>query len=291
MISEIKNKISQSNSFIDEAFDVKKTSGYQLIIQVGTDGVLLAVNDKLKNKFIAFEKYAFQNVYSFKVIPDMLNVLFKDSKLLPHKYRLVACLIVNNRSTLIPNPLFENDKKEMYLNFNTSPEEGDLVIADDLKSLDAKNIFALPMALKNKLESIFDTINYHHFSSALIESLLIQNKNKTNKKLYVHVQASHFEIVLIEGKNLIFYNTFNHHSAEDFIYYLLFACEQLHLNPENIEVVLLGEIERNSALYTIAQKYVRNLKWGERKGDADYSYQLQTLPKHFYFTLFSNYLG
>ncbi len=60
---------------------------------------------------------------------------------------------------------------------------------------------------------------------------------------------------------------------------------------ENIEVVLLGEIERNSLLYAIAQKYIRNLKWGERKGDVDYSYQLQTLPKHFYFTLFSNYLG
>ncbi len=290
MISEIKNKITQSNSFIDEAFDVKKTSGYQLIIQIGTDGVLLAVNDKLNNKYIAFEKYAFQNIYSFKVIPDLLDQLIKDSKLIPHKYKSVTCVIVNNLSTLIPNPLFENDKKELYLSFNTSLEEGDLVITDELKSLDAKNIFALPFALKSKLESLYNKVSYHHFSSALIESLLTQNKNQTSKKLYVHIQASHFEVVLIEGKNLLFYNTFNHHSAEDFIYYLLFAAEQLQLNPENMEVVLLGEIEKNSTLYTIAQKYIRNLKWGERKTDVDYSYQLQTLPKHFYFTLFNNYL-
>jgi hypothetical protein len=277
MISEIKNKVTQSNSFIDEAFDVKKTSGYQLVIQIGIDGVLLAVNDKLNNKYIAFEKYA-----------DLIDLLTKNSKLIPHNYKSVLCLVVNNLSTLIPNPLFENEKKDLYLNFNTSLKDGEFIVVDDLKNLDAKNIFALSSGLKSKLESLYPAVTYHHFSSILIESLLAQNKNQTSKKLFVHVQASHFEVVLLDGKHLQFYNTFNHHSAEDFIYYLLFVCEQLQLNPENIEVVLLGEIERNSAMYNVAQKYIRNIKWGERKGDVDYSYQLQTLPKHFYFTLFNN---
>lgn len=291
MISEIKNKITQSNSFIDEAFDVKKTFNCQLIIQIGMDGALLAVNDTINNKYIAFEKYAFQNIYSFRLIPDLLEMIFKNSKILPHTYKTMTCVVVNDRSTLIPNPLFENDKKEMYLKFNVSLEEDELVFADDLKGLDAKNIFAVPVGLKSKLESIYNNVSFHHFSSALIENLLTQNKNQTAKKLYVHVQASHFEMVVIEGKNLIFYNTFHHHSAEDFMYYLLFACEQLQLNPENMELVLLGEIERNSALYNLAQKYIRTIKFGERKGDVDYSYQLQTLPKHSYFTLFSNYLN
>lgn len=289
MISEIKNKITQSNSFIDEAFDVNKTSNCQLIIQIGMDGVQLAVNDKINNKYIAFEKYAFQNVFSFKIVPELLDILFKNSKLVPHIYKTVACVLVNDRSTLIPNPLFENDKKEMYLNFNASLDKDDLVLVDDLKSLDAKNIFVVPSALKSKLESMYNNVSFHHFSSALIENLLVQNKNQSTKKVYVHVQASHFEVVLIEGKKLIFYNTFHHHSAEDFMYYLLFACEQLQLNPENMEVVLLGEVERNSALYNVAQKYIRNLKFGERAVDVDYSYQLQTLPKYSYFTLFSNY--
>jgi hypothetical protein len=64
----------------------------------------------------------------------------------------------------------------------------------------------------------------------------------------------------------------------------------LQLNPENIEVILLGEVEKNSEIYSIAQKYIRNLKFGERNDNADYSYQLQTLPKHLYFTLFNSYL-
>ena len=34
---ELKNKISQLHSFIDEAFDVKKTSGFHLLLSIGLD--------------------------------------------------------------------------------------------------------------------------------------------------------------------------------------------------------------------------------------------------------------
>lgn len=306
MSTEIKNKITLASSFIDEAFDAQKVSDYQLTIQIGSDGILVAINEKhvpghstaarttsnepQKNKFIAFESYRFQYIYGFAAISDILDVLTVESKLIPHKYGTVACVIVNNLSTIIPSPLFENDKKGMYLKFNATLQIDDLVEIDELKNLDAKNIFALPSGLKKKLGDLYNKVTYHHFSSVLIEGLLFQNKNQIIKKLFVHVQPSHFEALVIEGKKLLFYNTFNHHTAEDFIYYLLFVCEQLQLNPENIEVVLLGEIEKNSEIYSITQKYIRNLKFAERTDDADFSYQLQTIPKHNHFTIFNNYL-
>lgn len=289
MTIALKNKIALINSFIDEAFDVKKTTSFQLVIQIGMDGVLLAVNEKDKHKYIAFENYTFQNLYNFDAIGDSLDELLKESKLLNNKYKAVTCLVVNNLSTLVPNALFEEDRIKMYLKFNTTLEGNEFVIADELKSIDIKNIFALPLALKVKLDQLFNNVNYHHFSSGLIDSLLIQNKNQTTKKLFVHVQATHFEALVVEGNKLLFYNTFNHHSAEDFIYYLLFVCEQLQLNPEKVDTVFLGEIEKESAIYSIAQKYIRNIKFGERTDNADYSYQLQTFPKHFYFTLFNRY--
>ncbi len=290
MTTEIKNKVTQANSFIDEAFDTKKVSGYHLIIHISNDNIWLAINEISKNKYIAFENYVLQDIKDFHTVLDSFDLLIKESKLIPHKYNSVSGIVVNNLSTIVPNPLFENDKKKMYLKFNATLSEDDLVLADDIKNLDAKNVFALPSRLKTKLESLYNKVNYHHFSSVLIEGLLAQNKNQIAKKLIVHVQPSHFEAIVIEGKNLLFYNTFNHHTPEDFMYYLLFVCEQLQLNPENIEVTLLGEVQKNSKIYSITQKYIRNLKFGERTADAYYSYQLQTLPKHFYYTLFNSYL-
>jgi hypothetical protein len=236
------------------------------------------------------ESYSFQQVYSFETVVELLDVLLKESKVLLHKYKLVSCMLLNSQSTIVPAPLFQDTDKQTYLKFNTALDNQEAVLADTIKMLDAKNVFALPLVLKNKLSGVYPTINFHHFSSVLIDNLLAQNKNKPNKKLFVYIQPSSFQAIVIEGKNLLFYNTFNYHTPEDFIYYLLFVCEQLQLNPETIETLLLGELEKNSAYYAIAYKYIRNLKFGERPDGNDYSYQLQTLPKHFYFNLLSEYI-
>ena len=289
MQTEIKNKITQVNSFIDEAFNPAHVSTFQLIIQISIDNILVAIKEKAGNKYIAFENYSFQNIYNFDGVADVLETLIKDSKLIKHKYKSAVCVIVNNLSTLVPVALYEEDRIKMYLNFNAELQGDEMILADDLKSMDAKNVFALPLSIKAKLDYLFPNIKYHHASSALIDTLVLQNKNQTGQKLFVHVQPSHLEILLIDGKKLLFYNTFNYNSAEDFIYYLLFVCEQLHLNPETIDVTLLGEIERNSTIYSLTQKYVRKLKFGERNDGAIYSYQLQTLPAYYYFTLFNNY--
>ncbi|MGZ4034946.1 MAG: DUF3822 family protein [Bacteroidia bacterium] len=291
MTTEIKNKIIPVNSYVDEAFDASRTSGFQLILQIGLSSLEIAVNDKSQNKYIALEKYNFQNSYNFDAVADLLEIIFKESKLLDHKYQSVFCFIVNSLSTLVPNALYEDSRKKLYLKFNTSLEGDELVATDEIKNLDAQNIFAVPFSIKSKLDYQYKNITYHHSSSALINSLVAINKNQTGKKLYAHIQATHFETIVIDGKNLLFYNTFNHHTAEDFIYYLLFVCEQLQLNPEKIELIFLGEIERNSTIYAAAQKYIRNIKFGERTDGADYSYQLQTLPKHYYYTLFNNYIS
>ncbi|MCW3085917.1 MAG: hypothetical protein JWP12_3283 [Bacteroidetes bacterium] len=290
MTTELKNKLTQVNSFIDEAFDLKRLSDFHLIIQAGNDGLLLTVFDKEKNKYIAFENYSFQQVFDFDLVADLFEIAAKESRIINQKYKTVSCSVVNHLSTLVPAALFEEDRKSMYLKFNATLHGNELVLTDELKNLEAKNVFAIPFSLKAKLDYMYNKVNYHHFSSGLIEGLLLQNKNQTTKKLIVHIQPSHFEAIVIEGKKLLFYNTFQHHSAEDFMYYLLFVCEQLHLNTETTETLFIGEIERTSQIYTLTQKYIRTLKLGERRDTADFSYQLQTLPKHFYFSLFNSSL-
>ncbi len=289
MTTDLKKKITQLHSFIDEAFDEKKTASYQLLLQMGVNDIQVAIHDKQQNKYIALEKYVVSNTDNFEALTDLFDILSKESKLIDHVFQSVICLIVSNLSTLVPSVLFEEDKKEIYLNFNASLTEDEVIMTDEINSLDAKNIFALPASLKTKLNHKYSNVKYHHASSALIDTLTANNKNQTGKKIYIHIESTHFEILLIEGKNLIFYNSFNYHSTEDFIYYVLFVFEQLQLNPEKTETILLGEVEKSSALYTLTNKYIRNIKFAERTVDSDYSYQLQTLPKHFNFTLFNSY--
>ncbi|HEX8514864.1 MAG TPA: DUF3822 family protein [Bacteroidia bacterium] len=290
MITELKYKVRQVSSFVDESFDTKDLAGYHLILQAGTDGLLAAVLDRDKNKYIGFEYFSFQQIFSQELISDLYGIASNESSIIPLKYPSVSFSIVNNHSTLIPSALYDENHSRSYLSLGSAIQNDDLVLSDSIRNQDAVNVFAMPLSLKSKIDSVYPRVKYHHFSSSLIEGLLALNRNQSKKRLYLHVQPSHFEAVIIDGKSLLYYNTFNYHTAEDFIYYTLFVCEQLHLNPETTETILIGEIERTSTIFSLTQKYVRSLKFGDRNDSSDFGYQLQTLPKHSYFSLFNSYL-
>ena len=118
---------------------------------------------------------------------------------------------------------------------------------------------------------------------------MLDNKNKPDEKLYVHIQKSQVELLFVKEKKLTFYNSFNYRANEDLAYFVLFACEQLQLHPESLKLEIFGEVEKHSDVHKLLRKYVRNIEFGSRNDTCDFSYQLQTLPKHFYITLFSNF--
>ena len=77
--------------------------------------------------------------------------------------------------------------------------------------------------------------------------------------MYVHIQTDNFQIIAAKNQKLLLFNTFDYKTEEDFIYYLLFVAEQLNLNPETLQVKLFGTISKESNLYQVAYKYIRNV--------------------------------
>jgi hypothetical protein len=219
----------------------------------------------------------------------LVSQVCESSKLLKNRYTDVECRVANHLCTLVPKALFEEDRKKKYLKFNSSLEGDELIMHNSLQSPDAVSVFAVPFTLKSKLDAQYSQVKYSHMSAALISSIMLQALNSTSTQVYVHVQSSCFQVLVTEGKKLLFYNTFFHHTAEDFIYYLLFVFEQLQLSADKNEVILVGEIERTSTIFSLSQKYIRNIRFGERRDEAELAYQLQTFPRHYYFSVFNSF--
>lgn len=287
---EAKSRISPGLNIVDEMLDRKYAGSYHLSLLAGLDSFSCCVLDSKRNRYLALCSWTFQGVYNWATLAENLNTITRETPLLQYGFKTVSAAVVNNKSTLIPNALFENGQEEKYLRFNHALEEDDLVRVDQMKNLEARNIYALPGNLERTLGRHFPNVKFIHHSTSFIESVLLQYKNLGQLKVAVHVQMSHFEVAVIEGKNLLLYNSFAHQTSEDFIYYLLFVCEQLKLNPEKLELVLLGEIERNSAIFSILYKYIRNISFGERSDGFEYSHKFNELPRHFYYNLFNQYL-
>jgi len=277
-------------SILDESFDKKALSHYHISLQFGFDEFSFCILDTKRNKYIALESYHFEGFHDYPALCENIKDMILKNALLQNKYKSVSASIVHNRATLIPAALFEKSNEKNYLLFNHSLEKDEDIATDKLNSIDSLNLYALPDCVESTLKEAFPAIKIYHHSSHLIEGLLIQYKNQNDKKLVIHYRSGYFDIVALNGKDLILYNFFNCRTKEDFVYYILFVCEQLKLNPENLNLVLAGEIEKKSDYYSLLYKYIRNISFGERSDRLEYSYLLDEVPKQFYYNLFNQYL-
>jgi len=113
--------------------------------------------------------------------------------------------------------------------------------------------------INNFIFERFGSFEYKHSATITLNRVLTLEKNSNSLKMYLNIEASHFEIIVVENNHLKFYNRFEYSTKEDFIYYLLFTAEQLQLNPEEFPAVLMGSVDENDDLYQIAYKYVRHV--------------------------------
>ena len=279
-------KFHLSKSVFDKALTKEASKNYRLSILVSQDGFSFCIFDATRNKYSALEAYDLQDAFTADLLATMLETIIPASEWLSHHYQQVKIIWDNDRKTLIPNPLFRPGEEKEYLRFNHPLAEEDIVRHDRLPNLDAVNIYSIPQRILSLLEKYFPGACVNHASSALIENLVISNKNRDESKMiFVNVKKNDFDIAVFDGRKLLFFNSFPYQTKEDFAYYLIYVIEQLGMNPEKVEMKLSGEILKISDIYDITYKYVREVSFTGRNEDYSYSYVFDEIPAHFYYNL------
>ncbi|MBQ6083744.1 MAG: DUF3822 family protein [Bacteroidales bacterium] len=152
---------------------------------------------------------------------------------------------------LVPAALYQEDLKEKYLDFLGLMKEGCVVCTDYIEAADAYNVYCLP-----------EKKEFRHPTSILLENLIKENKERTDDaRIYLNIKDQQFEMIVLKGTKLLFYNTFRFKTKEDFLYFLLFSIEQLHLEAESVPVYFLGMIEEDSKLVEFTSRYVRDIRF------------------------------
>lgn len=284
---EIRRFVQPSVAFRDPAFDTARSEKFCLVLQIGGEQLTLAVLDNLTNDFLAFEQYVFRKAGSERALAEQLDKLTSEHEWLTGGFKRVDAMVVTERFTLVPAAFFDSTRTAEYLRFNHPVSDTDSVLNDVLRNAEARNVYAFEAKLERSLKKISSSVRLRHHLSPLIERSLSVNKNKPGRRALAHVQQQRFDLVVSDGGNLLLANTFTYQTSEDFIYYLLFACEQLKMNPEKMELEIVGEVETDSAIASLAKKYVRNVSFGQRPVDARFAKGFEQFPAHFHHNLFS----
>ena len=282
-------------SLMDKSFNPDETRNYGLAILFSNTRLTFCILDVKRNKFIGLQqltKYG-SSLHSDSPGRNESYAGFLDSVMaevpwLKSPFKLVRVVWEGRKSTLIPAPLYEEARMENYLNFNFQPGGEEQVMSDHLLSVDSFHVFSVPAFIASSVSQHFPEIRLVHSASVLIESIWRSYKNRINSpRVFLHLCPGFFNLVIFDGKQMSYFNTFPFQNQEDVTYYLIFVMEQLDFNPETVPLVLLGDIEKGSPMGELLFRYVRHVEFGRRNDASKFSYVLNQLPHPVCYSLFN----
>lgn len=290
MLTTINTQTKKIVQITDELFDARQTKNYQLAIQVGFAGYAAAVWDDVYNKIIAVEHFTFQGVHHPQTLINFFSATMQQSLLLGFPYKKAIVAYESNKSTLVPDALFDAAKKEQLFTFNHTKESSDVVFFDSVNNIESKNIYSIPAEIERFFIATYANLQLKHAASAMIQHAIIANKNSTDAKAIVNVRINAFDLIVVKEGKLLFFNSFDYQEPEDFIYFLIFAFEQIKLNTDKMTLELMGEIEKDTPLYAVIYKYIRNVQFASKPDTFTYSTKLSVLGKSKHIDLISQFL-
>ncbi|MDI6034411.1 DUF3822 family protein [Flavobacterium sp. LB2P84] len=231
----------------------------KLSIQVSLTGLSFCCFDTLNNTVTSFNEVHFETFHKATKIEDLFADAFREHPELKDSYDEILVIHNNNLSTFVPEPLFDENFLGSYLQYNTKVFETDFFAFDEISNYQINAVYIPYVNINNFFIDQFGAFDYKHANSILVSKLLVASKNKDEKKMFVHINTGHFEIIVVQNQKLLLFNSFDYNTPEDFLYYILFTAEQLNLNPENFPLELIGNIDTESDYFKIAYKYIRNV--------------------------------
>lgn len=279
----------------DKSFAEHKAVQYKLYVQVSKSTIKLLILDEVTSTFIALKIYQLNDVFTDYALAEHLQAFIKADSWINLAFKNVIVAFENNRSTLIPNALFNKEEIATYHQFNFTPLDSESYLFDKLLPVEANTVYSLP----TYVVACFETIKNKqiiHFSTPLITAALLQSKkSNTLSSITVHVLPTSFQLIHIKNQQLELYNSFEYQTSEDFIYYLLFVLEQQKIDHQKVTLNLLGEVEKNSAIYTLLLTYINEVKLISTKemlalSSLKLSYIFDETNPPYYYSLFQHYL-
>lgn len=260
-----------------------------LSIQIRLSGLSFCILNRSTNTIERLQHMQSEKKATPFELLNQLKTIIESNADFNQPFDSVMCIYQNELSTLIPKSLFNENHLADYLKFNAKILQTDFIDFDTIAINDSVNIYVPLVNVNNYLFDTFGSFIYKHASTILIESVLQSSSNHKDTQFYINVGHLHFEMIAAKGKQLIYYNTFEFTTKEDFIYYILFTVEQLKLDPETLKINLSGHIQTDDDLYTIVYKYIRYVEFLEPVCKYQFQTTNQPKEKHSNFILINSF--
>jgi len=188
-----------------------------------------------------------------------IEKLFTEELVLKQPFEKVDVIFCTSYYTLVPTTLFDENKASEYLKFNTKILPNDFVSFDEVENHDVNVVYIPFVNITNFFFEKFGHFQYFHCVTLLLKYFLNKEKYNPEPNVFLHVEREHFDCIIVKNGKPLLCNSYPYKTPEDFAYFVLFAMEQLTLNPNSVKVGLCGKIQKDDANYEILYHYVRHV--------------------------------
>ena len=278
-------------SFADPTFDQLQTARYRLSIRIAADGVSFCLADPDRNIYIQLTSFEYKGYNGVRrlgkeVVGEMFENVISMHPWLRGKFAAVNILFEDARFTLLPLPLFDQNNYQSIYAFNFTNTNGEDVLYTSLPISDAVLIYGVPAGLVESFKKRYPIVSFYHSDFPLLTAFINKYRNTDSQgTVLANFRNGAMDILILNERKLQLLNSFNCKTVEDVIYFLIFAIEQMGLNPETVELHLSGIIVKDSSLHILINKYVRNVRLMQRNDDFKYCYAFERLEGHQFFNL------
>jgi hypothetical protein len=264
----------------DETFDPANPGAYNLYLLASSSRLGLAVADVERRKFVVLEDYQLPT----GGVPTLTE---QHDFLSQRGWNAVRLAVTGRAFTLLPAPLFRAGDEMAALRLHHSLSPIETVRHTTHPGLELVNVFAANAALADWLTATYGaTGRLLHHTSALLAGIVQQRGAAAPRRLYLNPGPQELTLVVL-GQHLEYCNVFACTTAEDVVYYSILVMQELGLDPEQDEVTVWGELMPDSTVFGLLRTYIRNVRFGPRPGNVQYSYRLNDVFEYRYFDLFS----
>ena len=271
----------------EDNFVKKYTQTYDLSILIGVDRFCFLVSDPQQNLLLLRNYSIGEDAGVISSLENALKEIYISDKVLKLSFKRVRIGLVHEKNTLVPISYFDKDHKSTYLHNVVAYAPKDNIDFDTLKYCNAVNVHATNSNIINQLRGYFPGSHIYHALSPVILGFRKITEHQRGNQICLNIRDRIMQILLFDGGNFLFGNSFRYQSSKDFIYYVMLIFDQFNLKPESDVVHLAGSVIENSEIYHLLYRYIRHINIIPAPSYYRLGKRLSKSPVHFYFDLFS----
>lgn len=228
-------------------------------IALRQDGFSFVIHNLENEKIIGVFYKTFSDTLSRESYLQELE-LFLNHELVQQQFKSFSILYVTPKITIIPSAIFKTDEIELLYTCNYKLEDFEKIQTYKIKNSESHLVFAISNEILECCKSkIHQNFNIFPQAAPFIESSILQNKLLNERNIFISLESSFFDILVLDGPKILLYNTFEFSNVNDYIFYVMNIFEQLQLNPLQNKVVLSGKISQSSNYFESTKMFIKHV--------------------------------